>query len=362
MSALGRTQAAAAGTRPGLRGDQSQFPLRGGFTFGSGRRSQGESAVRFASASGSTPISAAVVQPPPPGVSGAGVGLSTAGPQPGLGAGHEAPGGGTASTQWTLPAWTPPPGWWDMAPAAKKARSAPFFMGEALPLVPGRAVDKILAGDYIDFSELLPDNMELMRRDGERDMAAGWQSVRSPIRRLTSLLSWVQAYAAFAAVVLSHQPDRSTELMAYLRVLVREAQRCGGTGWRAYDQQFRMQAGAYPSSAWTSLQTAICGGTFWSSKHAGAKTPVVCDHCLEADHSTEECALAPAADVVYRPSKAKPLKTKKSTTAKFCRQFNFGKEGCSYGADCVFAHVCAKCGAEGHKSGACKLPAAAHGQ
>ena len=111
-----------------------------------------------------------------------------------------------------------------MAPAAKEARSAPFVIGEALPLVPGRAVDKILAGEYIDFSEFLPDNMELMRRDGERNMAAGWQSVRSPMRRLTSLLFWVQAHAAFAAVVLSHRPDRSTELIAYLRVLVREAQ------------------------------------------------------------------------------------------------------------------------------------------
>ena len=126
----------------------------------------------------------------------------------------------------------------DLAPPAKKARSLPFFMGEALPPVPGKSVDKIRAGEFIDFSELLPDNIELMRRDGERDWLADWHAARSPIRRLTSLLSWVQAYAAYAAVVLSEHPDRSTQLMAYLRVLVREAQRLGGTGWRAYDHQF----------------------------------------------------------------------------------------------------------------------------
>ena len=88
--------------------------------------------------------------------------------------------------------------------AGQKGSVSPFLWERlSRPLVPGRAVDKILSGEYIDFSELLPDNMELMRRDGERDMAAGWQSGRSPIRRLTSILSCVQAYAAFLAVVRS---------------------------------------------------------------------------------------------------------------------------------------------------------------
>ena len=121
-----------------------------------------------------------------------------------------------------------------------------------------------------------------------------------------------------------------------------------------------MQAGAYPSNAWMSLQTAICNSTFLSNKHVVAKTPVACDHCLEADHATEECALAPAVDVVYRAPKARPSKAKKGAPSKVCRLFNFGKEGCTYGADCVFLHTCAKCGGDGHKASTCKLPTAAH--
>ena len=99
--------------------------------------------------------------------------------------------------------------------------------------------------------------------------------MRSPIRRLTSLLSWVQAYAAFAAVVPSHQPDRSTELMAYLRVSVREAQRCGGTRWRAHDQQFGMQAGPYPVERLDVTPDSNIQRNFLVDKARRGKDPVV---------------------------------------------------------------------------------------
>ena len=163
-------------------------------------------APRVASATASP---ATAGQPPLPGVAWP-PGASVAAPlaQPALVA--SAP---VAFLEW-LPSF-----WSDGPPPAKKARAAPFPLGEALTPVPGRLVDKILEGEFVDFSELLPDNVELRRREAERGIAAGWFTPRTPMRRLTSLLSWVQAFAAFAAVTLSSQPQRSTELMAYLRLL-----------------------------------------------------------------------------------------------------------------------------------------------
>ena len=186
--------------------------------------------MRFASASGSTPISAALVQPPPPGVPGAGVGLSTAGPQPGLGAGHDAPGGGTASTQWTLPAWSPPPGWWDMAPAAKKA--APFFMGEALPLVSGRAVDKILAGDYIDIygwdrwmsiqKKGVNVQRDVMHRDPDKSSRKNIMETPDPRRdqfsQRASLSFFYMVRAGFRRI-LGRQYSNSPDTVLYVTVV-----------------------------------------------------------------------------------------------------------------------------------------------
>ena len=198
----------------------------------------------------------------------------------------------------------------DGPPPGKKARAAPFPLGEALTPVPGRLVDKILEGEFVDFSELLPDNVELRRREAERGIAAGWFTPSTPMRRLTSLLSWVQAFAAFAAVTLSSQPQRSTELMAYLRLLVGEAQRRGGSGWLEYDRQFRAQAAENPTKAWSKLDLlALFLNSFLAEKYRPARAPPSCEYCLEADHATEDCALAPTSEVVYCKSKEKVAMT-----------------------------------------------------
>ena len=90
-------------------------------------------------------------QPPPPGVSwlpGARVAAPLA--QPEL----------VASAPVALPEWLPS-FLSDGPPPAKKACAAPFPLGDALTPVPGRLVDKILQGEFVDFFELLPDNVEL---------------------------------------------------------------------------------------------------------------------------------------------------------------------------------------------------------
>ena len=106
-------------------------------------------------------------------------------------------------------------------------------------------------------------------------------------------------------MTLSSQPQRSTELMAYLRLLVGEAQRRGGSGWLEYDRLFRAQAAANPAKAWSALDLALFPNSFLAEKYRPARAPPSCEYCLEADHATEDCALAPTSDVVYRKSKEK---------------------------------------------------------
>ena len=54
-------------------------------------------------------------------------------------------------------------------PAGKEGLLSAVFYGRGSPACAEKGVDKILAGEFIDFSELLPNNIELMRQDGERD-------------------------------------------------------------------------------------------------------------------------------------------------------------------------------------------------
>jgi hypothetical protein len=123
---------------------------------------------------------------------------------------------------------------------------ASFTLGEGLPPVPGKLVQKIQRGDYVDMAELLRDNMELERRKASREstLALGIQPSR---REVPDLISWVQCFGVYAAVVTAKHPDRILQLLAYQTMVVREARRCGGRGWQSYDAMFRQQAAISPS-------------------------------------------------------------------------------------------------------------------
>lgn len=45
----------------------------------------------------------------------------------------------------------------------------------------------------------------------------------------------MQCFGTYMAVVTSKYPDRVLQLLAYQMLIVREARRCGGRGWLAYD-------------------------------------------------------------------------------------------------------------------------------
>ena len=52
-----------------------------------------------------------------------------------------------------------------VSPPPKKRAVPVFVHGLGIPPVPGRLVEKILEGQFVDMAELLPDNIELLRRE-----------------------------------------------------------------------------------------------------------------------------------------------------------------------------------------------------
>ena len=93
-------------------------------------------------------------------------------------------------------------------------------------MVPGGVVAKISAREFVDLSELFPDDAEMLRREGERVSLARVGSSECACR-ITSIAQWVQAFAAFAAVKVSGRPSRA---LGYIRLVVRKGGRGGGGG------------------------------------------------------------------------------------------------------------------------------------
>ena len=49
-------------------------------------------------------------------------------------------------------------------PTKKQPPPPPFIVGEGLPVIPSKLVQKIQKGEFIDMAELLKDNIEADRR------------------------------------------------------------------------------------------------------------------------------------------------------------------------------------------------------
>ena len=120
-----------------------------------------------------------------------------------------------------------------MAPAeVKPLESAkPFILSEGLAPIPPSVVKKIQNLEFVDFAELMPDNRDLLRRIDLTDNKA---STKAPLRRVTTITSWAQCFMAYSAILLSKFPDKLVEVMAYGKMIIKEAGRHSGEGWKVY--------------------------------------------------------------------------------------------------------------------------------
>ena len=105
----------------------------------------------------------------------------------------------------------------------------PLVVREGTSPVPARLVKLIQSGQFVDFAELLPDNLELLRRLQASAVTGANEAGHRRLRQVSSLGTWVQCFAIYAAIVLRASPSRALDLMAYLQLVVHEAQCHSGT-------------------------------------------------------------------------------------------------------------------------------------
>ena len=124
-----------------------------------------------------------------------------------------------------LAAWAPP------SPEAQSGPPPPpppqFHLASSLPLIPGKLVRKIQALEFVEMRDLFPDNIALAER------LEALPSHRTPssapeTREVGALATWVTAFATYIAIVAVAHPGRVRYMLAYMRLLVREAQKFWG--------------------------------------------------------------------------------------------------------------------------------------
>lgn len=238
-----------------------------------------------------------------------------------------------------------------------ESQDAPFIIGEALPVVPGKLVRKIVRGEFVDMAELLKDNLEMERRR----LAGGesWQGQRPSRREVPDFESWLQCFSAYAAVVGSRYPQKCRELWAYQAMMISEHRKCGGRGWLLYDSAFRQQIASLESTDFSKINQGLYSTTFLAYGGRGQ----FCARCMMSDHSQDDCALHPSRTlpmVQFRdammagPSRREEVEPRRKPRSRgACYAFNDGKCSSPY---CRFEHICSRCGGN-HRKSACRARA-----
>ena len=208
---------------------------------------------------------------------------------------------------------------------------------------------RIQSLEYVDMRELLPDNIALAERLGA--LPPGLAPPKPPgeqeISGERALMTWVSSFSTYVAIVAEAHPERVGDMLAYMRLIIREASKFGGSDWLTYDSVFRRNQEGL-ASPWNYLDASLHG---LYCKSAG----VPCKHCHEIDHPASDCAVASllpktisslSEPSLPSPSAERPgLKGKRpapySQQRPICTSWNGGN--CKFPGKCAYAHVCANC-------------------
>ena len=122
---------------------------------------------------------------------------------------------------------------------------SPFSLGPVHTPIPAKLVSKILAGQYVEFSDLIPVCHQYF--------------IPSPPahpqkKGVDNVLTWVECFVSYMSVITTHMPHRSRDLLAHLSLILRTSKRFGGNAWFNYDRAFRQEAADTGLQDWSDVR------------------------------------------------------------------------------------------------------------
>ena len=278
------------------------------------------------------------------------------------------------------------------APAPHTPRTGTSL--QSLPPVPSKLSARILKGEYIDFKELLPENMFASPDAAARSQSpvvtfeispettggnTSW-TLETPKNRskraVDSFTAWMQAWNTYVAVIVNRFKDRAIPMLSYQSVITNAAAKFPMSRWYDYDKRFRLKLSNDQSIAWDHVHTSLWLECFTGSSSVHVPGPSSatdsqkplsvkpdrrpCTYCGSILHFPHSCQKAPLSFRTPRqiPPRAPrsprdqggPRSTQYSSASPtqksgWCWQFNNTGE-CKLGPQCQYFHQCRTCGGQ----------------
>ena len=229
-----------------------------------------------------------------------------------------------------------------------------MILSPASDPIPHRLVQRIQAGDFVEMQDLLVDNIALHNQldtvHGPLSLASTPPALRPWPREVPSLGSWMYCFAAY--VTVRTRDPQTQDMLAYCRLIIREALRHGNNGWQHYDRSFHRQAAIDHSISWNNLSPGLQATTLLGNRGEGGTS---CTICWEPDHVVANCALAlmqqPLHPAVPAHAGTQPTGVnarlpvrpprRPETLIGICASWNHGR--CILPGHCKYKHICAVC-------------------
>ena len=218
-------------------------------------------------------------------------------------------------------------------------------LGYGIPSIPQKTRDRILAGEYIDFTDLPPAKgktcpLSLPASEGNIIMVNAFDLMQQK-KLIPDIGTWVQCFTIFAGVICSQSPGRLPDLLGYLYQITRASQRYKWPAWVIFDQNFRQEVADRGSTELAHLDPTLYAQCFNGQTKEGSAW---CHHCHSLEHSSDTCLLKPPPTKLPRltPAEQAPSQTRPTPDNQVCRNYN--RKGCKYGKKCRRIHQCLECG------------------
>ena len=240
-----------------------------------------------------------------------------------------------------------------------KASSSMCATGEGLPALPKKYVDKILAGDFVDLADLPPakGRVKASAHAMEGQIVVVQAADLLENRKLIpDLATWVQCFSIYAAVVISKEPERAKNLLAYMSLIAKCSLKYKWPSWVVYDLNFRQGAAEAGQKDWSKVEPSTYTQCFTG---AAINQESWCRRCHSIDHATDMCPTKPVGMLRKRegpqPAAAPPMKKRPppQSNPQTCKKYNMYNGDCRYGSACMFQHKCETCGEYGHPASKC---------
>ena len=190
----------------------------------------------------------------------------------------------------------------------------PFVVGPGFSPIPAKLVGQIVAGKFVDLSELLSSNIASAEPEPQlffKGRLVLTSTPKKPKQRIEDITSWLEAFSIYCLILASHFPHRWKDLMNYQLLILRTHRQFTGRVWFAYDRAFREHAAATNLTDWSSINVQL-----FNFHVAGA-----------------------AARASNAPVDGSPEPRGSASSTIVCKSWNRGRCVAPY-ALCRFAHIC----------------------